>query len=525
MTASTVPVPLTGHATDSGTQRFAARADAPQLFRQVGTQQWSRLGFGTYRTGVDNAEHADALKYAISHGVNVIDTSANYMDGDAETMIGQVVGDLVMSGGISRDEVVIVTKAGYIQGANMMEAQRREGIGRPFPEVVTYSENCWHCLHPEFLADQLSRSLARLNMTTLDTLLLHNPEYFLTDKKEHGGGVSDEDRREYERRLEAAFDWLQAQCLAGTIRSYGVSSNTFVVPSGDAEFTSLSACVEMAKRVAAKHGSIGLGGFGVVQMPGNLIERGFAMEMNQPDGSTALEVAEREGLIVLINRPLNAFSDEGLVRLADVPPAEPITEGEWLEALHELKATETQVVEESKLLFEDSPAGAEVRRLLRHASFLLDHWRSIRDREHWKQVVEHQLVPMAQFGLGTLNAAIQKATESATGTMMALPQRYLVGLDRVLKGGFRLYGMKSREEAQQRKLRVAATIADIVTAQATMSQMATALLLAQVGEPIVLMGMRHRSYVDDAMGAVDLLKGVDTEKLSVRLSAAGKGAE
>ena len=71
-------------------------------------------------------------------------------------------------------------KAGYLQGFNYALAQQRKKEGRPFPNLVKYAEGLDHCIHPDFLDDQLTRSLERLNLETLDVYLLHNPEYYLS---------------------------------------------------------------------------------------------------------------------------------------------------------------------------------------------------------------------------------------------------------------------------------------------------------------------------------------------------------
>ena len=53
--------------------------------------------------------------------------------------------------------------------------------------MVEYADGLWHCIHPDWLADQLTRSLDRLGLETLDLLLLHNPEYFLADAAKSAG--------------------------------------------------------------------------------------------------------------------------------------------------------------------------------------------------------------------------------------------------------------------------------------------------------------------------------------------------
>ncbi|NIN72292.1 MAG: aldo/keto reductase, partial [Gemmatimonadetes bacterium] len=63
--------------------------------------------------------------------------------------------ELIDAGTLGRDEVIIVSKIGYIQGGNYQAVQEREAQGSPFPELVKYADGLWHCIHPAFLADQL----------------------------------------------------------------------------------------------------------------------------------------------------------------------------------------------------------------------------------------------------------------------------------------------------------------------------------------------------------------------------------
>src|SRR5262249_39841278 len=128
------------------------------------------LGFGCYRVALGNEEHERALRSYLDGGGNLIDTSANYVDGLAEQLVGAVLADRDRSG------VIVVTKGGYIQGQTLELARQRN-----FPEVVYYGEGIWHSIHPEFLATQVERSLDRMRLRKSDVYLLHNPEYFLTE--------------------------------------------------------------------------------------------------------------------------------------------------------------------------------------------------------------------------------------------------------------------------------------------------------------------------------------------------------
>src|SRR5262245_16362886 len=310
---------LPGHATPEGSAGYG-----PRVAADIDRSAWiplgstglmvSRLGFGGYRVDDETPEHRLALEAALSAGVNLIDTSTNYTDGGSERLVGRVLDDLVTGQRLARHEVVIVSKIGYVQGQNLKLALEGEARGRPFPDMVKYMDGCWHCVHPDFLADQLPRSLARLRVHTLDVCLLHNPEYFFSEAKKHGGGALPALRDEFYRRLRGAFAFFEDQVRAGTIRWYGVSSNTCTAPADDAEATSLTRMLAAAREAGgdAHH-------CGVLQLPLNLFETGAALERNNGPGETetVLDTARRAGVAVLVNRPLNAIVNEHMVRLAD----------------------------------------------------------------------------------------------------------------------------------------------------------------------------------------------------------------
>jgi aryl-alcohol dehydrogenase-like predicted oxidoreductase len=273
----------------------------------------SRLGFGCYRVDDETPGHRAALLRAIETGCSLIDTSTNYTDGHSESLVGEVLDDLGRRDKERRREIVLVSKIGYVQGQNLGLALDRERARRPFPEMVRYMDGCWHCIHPEFLRDQLTRSRRRLRVETLDVCLLHNPEYFLSDAAHRKDAPIEEARATFYRRLRDAFAFLEEAAKAGEIRFYGVSSNTCVSPAGDPEATSVSLMLAAARSAAGENHR-----FRVLQLPMNLFETGAALEANTgPDGArTALEAASGGGLGVLVNRPLNAIIGGRLLRLA-----------------------------------------------------------------------------------------------------------------------------------------------------------------------------------------------------------------
>ena len=275
----------------------------------------SQAGFGSYRISAGVAEHAAALQHALVSGINLMDTSANYADGGSEELVGQVLAHMVDSGELRREAVVVVSKAGYLQGRNYALSRERKRLGRAFPELVPYADGLEHCIHPEFLEDQLTRALERLRLETIDVYLLHNPEYYL-GWAAHNGMDPSAAQIEYDRRIANAFRHLETEVARGRIRWYGISSNTFPAPASDPQFTCLERVWEMAEAIGPEHH------FSVVQLPMNLYEDGAVLLANQPCGMTALEFARQKNLGVLVNRPLNAVTENRLLRLADVDAAE-----------------------------------------------------------------------------------------------------------------------------------------------------------------------------------------------------------
>lgn len=302
---------INGSATLQGTMRYAAKHPALYYTPLVSNGiRVSAAGFGCYRVDARVEEHQQALKQALLSGINLIDTSANYADGGSERLVGKILSELVQAEQMTREEVVVVSKVGYLQGENYRLSQARKEEGRAFRELVLYDEGLEHCIHPEFLTEQLTRSLERLGLEKVDCYLLHNPEYYLNWAKQNEISQA-EAQAEYLRRIRAAFLHLETEVIAGRINYYGVSSNTFVRPASHFDFTSLADLWEIAQSISQEHH------FRVIQFPLNLFETAAMTEKNQPDGKNLVEFANDKGLGVLTNRPLNAIQEDRLIRLSE----------------------------------------------------------------------------------------------------------------------------------------------------------------------------------------------------------------
>lgn len=296
-------------ATSQGTGDYAARH--PELvYRLFGNDGLvvSEAGFGGYRVDISMTDHRLALEYALSNGINLIDTSANYADGGSELLVGEVLAHMIKRREMDRNQIVVVTKAGYLQGENLGLSLARKQKGDPFPELVVFGAELEHCIHPVFLAEQLTRSLSRLRLNHIDCLLLHNPEYYLKWAN-HNKIVEEVAQSEYLRRIKIAFEYLESEVENGRIGCYGISSNTFPKPASDYERTDLSAIWTLAESISPQHH------FRVIEFPCNLFEPGAVTEENQPMNKTLLEFAISKKITTLINRPLNAVQADRLIRL------------------------------------------------------------------------------------------------------------------------------------------------------------------------------------------------------------------
>lgn len=276
-----------------------------------GGPQVTPIGFGSYRIGYGKVhnypECENALYYALEQGLNIIDTSTNYGFGQSELLIGKILKKLIEENKLKRENVVITSKVGYMQGPNIEVAKVREKSGQPFPEISKFGEETWHCIHPEFIFDQVERSRSRLGLETLDVYLLHNPEYML--KRFELDKLDVKEAREiFYARLKESFLALEQLVQEKKIHCYGVSSNNLGAPEEEYAQVSIVKLTEIANSISPNHN------FKIVQMPFNWLEVSPLFYEVAPGHST-ISYAQTNGVGVMLNRPLNSMFNDGLVRL------------------------------------------------------------------------------------------------------------------------------------------------------------------------------------------------------------------
>ncbi len=490
------PSRRTGHARPDATAAHASRWQArgcTEGFRPLGRTglMVSRLGFGTYRVDDETPEHGAALERALLSGCNLIDTSTNYTDGGSERLVGEVLEALVASGKIQREDVVVVSKIGYIQGDNLKMAQARAAAGEPFPEVVECGKGLWHCLHPVFLADQLQRSLDRLGLATLDFCLLHNPEYFLADAVSQGYADLERLREEFYRRLEEAFHFFEGEVRAGRLLGYGVSSNTAVKPPADPEATSLTRMLAAARQAGGEAHHLRL-----LQLPMNLVEAGAALEENNgPDErQTVLEHAKAQGVGVLVNRPLNAFGREGLVRLADVSVPEAACDLE--EQIAVVGRLEEEYLRDIASRLEAAEKGVPPDQFFRFAEALGTLRDRVKSLEHWREIEAQALLPRLTQALRTLDRSLGGDLGRTWRDWRA---RYVPEMRRALDELGRLAALGSAATSKAIGHALEPLFPEAQRHE-SLSRKALWIAASTPGVSAVLCGMRRVAYVEDALG-------------------------
>ncbi|MEJ2155830.1 MAG: aldo/keto reductase [Desulfobacteraceae bacterium] len=482
---------ISGAATIEGTLSLARRHPSLQ-YNRLGKTGWtvSPAGFGCYRVAAGFTPHFDAMVDALDSGINLIDTSTNYTDGASEQLVGQVLAHLISKDRMAREEVVVVSKVGYLQGQNYALSQERKQQGHPFPELVPYGKGLEHCIHPDFIEDQLDRSLERLGLETLDLLLLHNPEYYLGWAAGKGRDIA-EAREIFYQRIHRAFAHLEKEVDQGRIQGYGISANTFPASAADSEFVSLEQVCEMDSLVSRKNH------FYAIQFPMNLYESGALLEENQKGGRSLLETARKETLGVLINRPFNAFDGNRLVRLAEVEKIRRHTDEQVIQAITLLNKSET-VLWRKLLPAMDLPMPLKnrVREQAAVGNQLKHHWRNFGHYERWRQFKDGLLWPHMQGVFDFL--------QPYAGQVDGLDQ-WLGTHRQKLESAVRAVGSLYVEtvyremDALRRKVKEADADWD---ADASLSQLALRALRSTTGVDTVLIGMRQVQYVDDVLNEI-----------------------
>ena len=300
----------------------------------------STIGIGSYLGKSDDLtanQLSTAVTSVIGGGINVLDTSINYLGQLAERSLGKAIRRAVVTDAIvPREALFIATKIGYIP----RDARRPDSTARSvakewaeewnFATRVTYSVqnkgtplsqsnpdpssphvsvfpmheivNDKHCIAPACIDMSLRASLRNLGVETIDLVYLHNIELQYLD--------DDLTKDEVLSRVIRAFRRLELYRSKGQIRYYGLA--TWDGLRNDVESHSHIWLQDMWDAAVQVGGQSH--GFRFIQLPISVGMPEAVLNSYENRHTTVLETAKKLGLTVMGSRSVDGASPKPLVR-------------------------------------------------------------------------------------------------------------------------------------------------------------------------------------------------------------------
>ncbi len=298
---------LEGYATPDGTRKYTdyaiSQGKPRSHFKSFDNLNLSSLGMGTY-LGQLSEEDDQAVENAVyqsvrSGAINVIDTAINYRAMKSEKSIGKGLLRLVNDSVISRDQVFVSTKNGYITNdgdypnIDVMEYMHRMYIQS---EVITADDisSGYNVIKPSYLAKCIDKSLTNMHLSTIDLVYIHNA---------FESWYQDISREQFMEMLTKAFEMYEKYRSEKKIRYYGMATWTcFRVPSKSPEYLSLEQAVKCAESAGGKDH-----GFKFIQLPYNLAYSEALLLRNQSvrseENLTILQAAAKLNIGIFTSIP------------------------------------------------------------------------------------------------------------------------------------------------------------------------------------------------------------------------------
>jgi len=293
---------ITGCATPEGTKKFVERQnqDSHENYKNVHNLTLSNVGIGTYLGNPDTETDKlveDAIKKSILGGINVIDSAINYRAQKAERSVGNAISQLIDNDDISREEIFVSTKNGYVTNDGDIKEDLMQYVMREYGKTGIVKEGDispgYHCMTLPYLNDQLERSLKNLGLDCIDLMYLHNSVE----------GQTHLPREQFLKNLKDVFEFYEKKRKEGKIRFYGMATwECFRTTPENPLFLQLADVMDLAVQAGGmEHG------FRFIQLPFNLmLDQAYMTKNHSVDGKTvsALEAAQKFNLGVFTSVPI-----------------------------------------------------------------------------------------------------------------------------------------------------------------------------------------------------------------------------
>ncbi|MBL7002365.1 MAG: aldo/keto reductase [Nitrosopumilus sp.] len=278
---------ISGSATSEGTKKFAQNSSVNQdNFKEFENLTLSNVGIGTYLGEPDAKTDqlvTNAVKQSIISGINVVDTAINYRAQKAERSVGKAISELIQEGKISRDQIFLSTKNGYVTNDADVKLGFWEYVKEEYSQKGVIKEgdvtSGYHCMTPTYLSDQLDRSLKNLDLECVDLMYLHNAVE---------GQIKDVSKEQFLKNLQDVFELYEQKREEGKIKFYGMATwECFRVPSDNPQYLSFEDTVTMAKKIGGDNH-----GFRFIQLPFNMNYDQALLGKNQIFGTEKISILE-----------------------------------------------------------------------------------------------------------------------------------------------------------------------------------------------------------------------------------------
>ena len=293
---------ITGYATLEGTKKFADRQQvaSQQNYKNIHNLTLSNVGVGTYLGNPDTETDKlveEAIKKSVLGGINVIDTAINYRAQKAERSMKNAISQLINNNDISREEIFVSTKNGYVTNDGDIQEDLMQYVMREYGKTGIVNEGDispgYHCMTLPYLNDQLERSLKNLGLECIDLMYLHNSVE----------GQTHLPRDQFLKNLKEVFDFYEKKRKDGKIRFYGMATwECFRTTPENPLFLELAEVMDLAIQAGGNEH-----GFRFIQLPFNLmLDQAYITKNHGVDGKTvsALEAAQKFNLGVFTSVPL-----------------------------------------------------------------------------------------------------------------------------------------------------------------------------------------------------------------------------
>ena len=293
---------ITGYATPEGTKKFADRQQvaSQQNYKNIHNLTLSNMGIGTYLGNPDPETDKlveEAIKKSVLGGINVIDTAINYRAQKAERSMRNAISQLINNNDISREEIFVSTKNGYVTNDGDIQEDLMQYVMREYGKTGIVNEGDispgYHCMTLPYLNDQLERSLKNLGLECIDLMYLHNSVE----------GQTHLPRDQFLKNLKEVFDFYEKKRKDGKIRFYGMATwECFRTTPENPLFLELAEVMDLAIQAGGNEH-----GFRFIQLPFNLmLDQAYMTKNHGVDGKTvsALEAAQKFNLGVFTSVPL-----------------------------------------------------------------------------------------------------------------------------------------------------------------------------------------------------------------------------